>query len=274
MLVHNAEQGRFLGDRGDGEDFKDENVKKAQATQPIKVNFWVHRNLAPSSPPPDIGEKFRAAWNAARRAWLQSDACSELIAILRDQARVPQTVQRVLCFGLGSMEEWFKSDEPAWRKTHVSPATQHAAALTVAAVLGKRRAGGGGSPLPVIAQDPAYEAAELRLLAAEGIEVVGGRRGLAGFALVDDNCFVISSRPNVPVKQIVADLAHPAGMMWNRVTAPEEERTQWEVAVIDGEEVNMASVSPFYLRYHLSPHPTPLPRLPSAPRPTSLFTLH
>lgn len=225
----------------DGEDLEDEDVKRALATLPINIGYWTREDPNFSLPPPIIDEQLRAAWDAAQQAWLRSDAHRELTKILRDQARVPATVQRVICFGLGSIEQ----RSGPW-ENDVCPATQHAAALTVAAILGERRAG--GQPLPVIVQDPAYEAAELRLLATQGFEVVGGERGMAAFALVDDDSFIISCSPDVPVKQIVADLARPAGMMWNRVMAPEEERMEWEVFEMDGTMVHCASVPYIYPR--------------------------
>jgi SRR1 domain len=111
--------------------------------------------------------------------------------------------------------------------------TQHAAALTMAAVLGQRL---GIDPLPILAQDPIYSLVAKRLLKEEGIEVVGGRGSLA-FTHVDENTLVFSCNSNIPVKQVVADIAKPAAMIWNRVRPAVDESTQWVRKVIQCKEV-------------------------------------
>jgi hypothetical protein len=109
--------------------------------------------------------------------------------------------------------------------------TQHAAAITMAAVLGKRL---GTDPLPILAQDPVYSMVAKRLLQGCGIEVIGGRGSLA-FTHVDEGTIVFSCNPNIPVKQVVADIARPAAMIWNRVAPATEENSQWLLKVKNGQ---------------------------------------
>jgi hypothetical protein len=175
-------------------------------------------------------DELKAAWDEARRNWEQSPLCRDLLETLSN-VKCPPNVTKLVCFGLGSLdgshdfcilEETAKCDGLPLR----AAMTQHAAALTMAKVFGEQI---GTGPLHVVAQDPAYSPAARRLLTNEGFEVIDGI-GCLGFTFVDENSIVFSVHPDVPVKQIVADLARPAGMVWDPVRPAEEERTEWEVA--------------------------------------------
>ena len=189
--------------------------------------------------PSSIGyAELKAAWDEARRNWTQSAVCSELTAILGRSTSIPKATRRIVCFGLGSLEglpDHSSLDVPADCDglPRRSAMTQHAAALTMAGVLGERL---GTDPLPILAQDPAYSLVAKQLLIDVGIEVVGGRGSLA-FTHVDEGTVVFSCHPNIPVKQVVADIARPAVMIWNRVAPAAEEKTQWVVKLMQGKEV-------------------------------------
>jgi hypothetical protein len=181
--------------------------------------------------------QLKAAWDEARRNWTQSAVCSELTAILGSTC-IPKTTRNITCFGLGSLEG--SSDHSSLDVLATcdglprrSAMTQHAAALTMAAVLGERL---GTEPLPILAQDPAYSLVAKRLLMDVGIAVVGGRGSLA-FTHVDERTVVFSCNPNIPVKQVVADIARPAAMIWNQVAPAAEEKSQWVTELIKGKEV-------------------------------------
>ncbi|KAF7546005.1 hypothetical protein G7Z17_g8748 [Cylindrodendrum hubeiense] len=68
------------------------------------------------------------------------------------------------------------------------------------------------------------EVTSWQVLGSHGITVLDG---VKGFLEVDDSTVVVTVSPNVPVKQIIADLARPAIIIWNRVTPAEEDTTEW-----------------------------------------------
>ncbi|KAK4033619.1 hypothetical protein C8A01DRAFT_49833 [Parachaetomium inaequale] len=70
------------------------------------------------------------------------------------------------------------------------------------------------------AQDPSYTAVDKRLLRNKGVTVLEDPRG---FLEVDDDSVVISISPTVPVRQIVADIARPMVLIWDRGVEVEEE---------------------------------------------------
>lgn len=63
------------------------------------------------------------------------------------------------------------------------------------------------------AQDPAYTDVDCSVLAAHGITFIHDPKG---FLEIDSSSAVISIAPDVPVRQIVAELAQPAMMIWSK----------------------------------------------------------
>ena len=173
-------------------------------------------------------------WDKARDNWTQSSAHAQLIAAF-NEAPVSDTTNKVVGFGLGTLEY----DNEKSTISHedglpaYGPITQHLAAHDVAVLLGDKL--GLKQALPVIVQDPGYSEVSKRLLAEKGIEVLGGI-GSLGFTFVDDNSVVFAFAPNIPVKQVIADIARPAAMVWDRVTDSSEDTDEIKVEVINGRE--------------------------------------
>lgn len=179
----------------------------------------------------------RAAWDETKSNWQRSRTCKELLVVLQT-IQCPANATKMICFGLGSLdgsENWetladrADSDGLPLR----AAMTQHCAALTMAAAFGAQI---GKPPLKVMAQDPAYSPGQIALLNEVGIEVIPGI-GALGFTLVEEDTIVFSCHPDVPVKQIIADIAKPAGMIWDAVKPAERERSGWELREAFGTEV-------------------------------------
>lgn len=185
--------------------------------------------------PPANYPQLRLYWEEAWRNWTESAACHQLTDLLNEERFMPK-VKNIVCFGLGSLqgrdpEEIAICDGlPCFRGM-----TQHAAALTMASVLGKRF---NTDPLPILAQDPCYTDAEKQLLTEVGIEIVGGL-GCLGFTYVDDHSLVYTCGADILVTEIVADIARPALMLCHEVIPAQaiEEKMAWTVEVYGDEEV-------------------------------------
>jgi hypothetical protein len=63
-------------------------------------------------------------------------------------------------------------------------------------------------------QDPMNTSVDREVLADIGFEMIDDPRG---WLEIDERSVVLSVAPNVPVKEIVADIARPAAVIWNRV---------------------------------------------------------
>ncbi|KAI0100308.1 hypothetical protein GGR51DRAFT_575536 [Nemania sp. FL0031] len=74
------------------------------------------------------------------------------------------------------------------------------------------------------AQDPILGPIALGTLEKLGVTVLDDP---AAFLEVDDATVMISISPNVPVRQIITDIARPAGIIWNKGSLEEAERHHW-----------------------------------------------
>ncbi|KAH7324791.1 hypothetical protein B0I35DRAFT_424977 [Stachybotrys elegans] len=179
-------------------------------------------------------------WEGVRALWLSSSACADLLTIFSHHKDLPK-ITKVVCFGLGCLSSPMDPDEKEvdYKRHMRRRMTQHAAALSVAAKVGELL---GVDDIAVLAQDPAYTDDDRQFLDEIGIQVVG-MHGAMGFVHVDDQSIVMSCSPDICVKQVIADIARPAAVIWNRVTTEEEDEFEWSTVVEpDGQEI---SVSPW-----------------------------
>ncbi|KAI1506717.1 hypothetical protein F5X99DRAFT_404074 [Biscogniauxia marginata] len=156
-------------------------------------------------------------WLKEKAAWDESKACADLKLLLSTSA-LPMNTKRIVCFGLGNLETQFLFDP---KSTHHRSIVQHCAALTIATAVSKKV----HRHIQIYAQDPEYSIDTKRILARQEIKVIDCY-GAEGFTYVDDDAFVFTVSPNVPVKQVVADLAKPTAMIWEKVSTPEEEEAK------------------------------------------------
>ncbi|KAK7425969.1 hypothetical protein QQZ08_007551 [Neonectria magnoliae] len=156
-------------------------------------------------------EDVRAIFTKHWKAWESSETCRLLEATLAS-ATLPKSITKIVCFALGPLArlDW----EP--RRSH----TQHAAALTLARILKSRT----GHDVQCYSQEPLYTDACRQILNDNGIIVLDG---VKGFIELDSSTLVFTVRAGVPVKQITADVAKPAVMIWATVSSPEQESTVW-----------------------------------------------
>lgn len=127
----------------------------------------------------------------------------ELIRTLR-AIQVPR-ITRIVAFNCGSM---------AWAEEAQVPALiRHAIVLFFQREMAEQQQ----TPLhgiEVVVQDPLYTERDARVLRQAGCKIVHDPRG---FLEIDEETLVISLASNIPVRQIVADLAKPAMMIWKKV---------------------------------------------------------
>jgi hypothetical protein len=93
-------------------------------------------------------------------------------------------------------------------------AAQHALALSIRDLL-RLREGPAGEEVKCYAQDPIYQPVDKSVLGEEGVVVMEDPRA---FLEVDEASVVIAVASDICVRQIVADLARPAVVIWDRVT--------------------------------------------------------
>ncbi|KAK2809801.1 hypothetical protein FQN50_003441 [Emmonsiellopsis sp. PD_5] len=139
-------------------------------------------------------------------AWEASEACKELRSVLAS-ARIPSGVSKIVAFACGTLNGGYDDNRTA---------TQHAALLTIRDVLQKNSEN--PDEIKCYAQDPDYNDADKAVLEGAGISVLDDP---CGFTEVDDSSVVLSICPDIPVQQVLSDIARPAMVILDRIREEE-----------------------------------------------------
>ncbi|THD00079.1 hypothetical protein EYZ11_000404 [Aspergillus tanneri] len=170
-------------------------------------------------------DEVRVRFSQTRHLWMESTTRRDLEHHL-STLTLSVPVNKIVCFALGSLASRSDShpsgsSDEDWHVTRAH--AQHAAIESMVSVLSARGMVQ-SEGVRCFAQDPAYDAVDKEFLREIGIVVLEDPKG---FLEVDSNTLVFSVSPNVPVKQIVADLQWPAAMVWNTVSLAEKEDKTW-----------------------------------------------
>ncbi|KAK2596440.1 hypothetical protein N8I77_013330 [Diaporthe amygdali] len=157
-------------------------------------------------------EGTRDALHASLKLWQTSEDCARLKSCL-STASLPG-ITKIIAFACSSIAR--DVDHTRHRS-----ATQHALLLTLRDIL---QAAQPGIEITCIAQDPIYTDIDKVVLSEHGVEVLYDPEG---FIEVDDQSVVLSFSPNVPVRQIITDLARPVILAWDTVLTEEQTINRW-----------------------------------------------
>jgi hypothetical protein len=162
----------------------------------------------------DSLEGLRAAFDAGIKAWEETEDCKCLRSLFDAAAPLPK-VSKIVAFACSTMAGYKKSQP---RTIH-----QHALILTLRDIFSSRRSQE-EPEIKCFAQDPVYTKTDEQVLKEAGITVLRDPRG---FLEVDDESIVISVSPNIPVREIITDIARPAVLIWNHVKTEAEADAFW-----------------------------------------------
>jgi hypothetical protein len=168
------------------------------------------RFVRPVRPREEVEEFFETN----RQKWETSAHCKQLRSILAS-ANMPNEIKKIVAFACGKIS--FKPATMIYTHAIERSASQHALILTMRDALGAKL--GDPSGIACYAQDPAYSEIDKSVLEQYGIRILNDPEG---FLEVDDETIVLSFSPSVPVRQVVADIARPAVMIWDRIMVEEE----------------------------------------------------
>ncbi|KAJ5121427.1 uncharacterized protein N7515_009388 [Penicillium bovifimosum] len=159
------------------------------------------KEIIPNTP---IGEKGAVAldFQEKRKKWEESSTCKKFFETLASSAGSHE-IKKIIGFACGSLS----------LPNNSHSATEHALLVSVRDWLKSRD---GDKEAACYVQDPMNTSVDREVLAEVGFEVIDDPRG---WLEVDEKSFVISIAPNVPVKEIIADIARPAVVIWFRVKA-------------------------------------------------------
>ncbi|KAL2020086.1 hypothetical protein VTK56DRAFT_8890 [Thermocarpiscus australiensis] len=160
-------------------------------------------------------EAVQRAFEAGIKQWEASEDCRRLRAVL-ETALLPR-VNSIVAFACSTMSA---------KKGELRTIYQHALILTMRDILSSRRCEE-KPEISCFAQDPIYTDIDEEVLRRAGVAVLQDPRG---FLEVDDQSLVISFAPNIPVRQIIADIARPAVLICDRVKTDAEAVEYWRAS--------------------------------------------
>ncbi|KAK2605023.1 hypothetical protein N8I77_007903 [Diaporthe amygdali] len=161
---------------------------------------------------PEPLDAVRKTFAAKVKDWEASEACKQLRDCL-ETAHIPGPIKKIVAFACSTI-----ASRPVW------PASiaQHCLILTLRDFFSKAGSVKAPHNIQCFAQDSTYTQVDRDVLKEKGIRVLDDPRA---FLEVDDSTIVLSFSPDVPVRQIITDLARPAALLWDQV------HTQAEIAL-------------------------------------------
>ncbi|KAK4033147.1 hypothetical protein C8A01DRAFT_40402 [Parachaetomium inaequale] len=193
---------------------------------PTRLMYPLSVRDAPTEPVAAL-EDIQNAFLAGVRAWEDSEDCQRLRSFF-EKASLPK-ITKIVAFACSSMEINFGNKDQRASSRNSRSIHQHALILTLRdIILGRGGNAEKAADLQCFAQDPVYCDVDEQVLKAAGITVLRDPRG---FLEVDDESVVLSFSPDIPVRQIVADIARPAVLVWNHVKS--EAETAEDYAALD-----------------------------------------
>ncbi|EPS32428.1 hypothetical protein PDE_07388 [Penicillium oxalicum 114-2] len=163
---------------------------RTDTTEPVDPN--------PTRPRDKVAQEFLDH----SRKWHETDVAQQLVCLLRSHAST-HDITKIIGLALGAIS--YGADDRS------DSYIQHALLLTLRNwLLGQ----GDPAHLACYAQDPGYRSVDRQVLKEHGIDVIDDPQA---WLEIDNQSIVFSVAPNVPVKEIVADIARPAIVIWERV---------------------------------------------------------
>lgn len=185
-----------------------------QALCPLQICYFAQardprtNQLLPTLRPNPL-EEVREAFKHGLQTWRSSEECKQIETILQTQPI--RSVSRIIAFGNSAIST----------SGSQYSILQHALMLTIKESLRNLQASSG---IQCFAQDPIYTEIDKTVLQEVGITVLEDPRA---FLEVSDESIVLSFGPDIPVRQVVTDLARPAVLICDKVRGEQESLASW-----------------------------------------------
>lgn len=164
------------------------------------------KHEGPPVPSPDSLEKY---FQGIRKQWEGTKQLEALKKILEDKDdRIPRRIDKVIGFGFGRM---VIPDDDNDDESKDKSAFLHALILSIRDILQPKR--DYLCKIDCFSEAGSYTSADEAVLQDSGVTTLTNPEGLLK---VDISSVVVSSSPDMPVRQIVADISRPAVLIWQR----------------------------------------------------------
>ncbi|KAF3483242.1 uncharacterized protein GIQ15_02566 [Arthroderma uncinatum] len=158
-------------------------------------------------------ELVKGAFKEALEQWESSETCLNLQSTLSKMTFHPDLkITKIIAFACANITfRFIRNPDGEMEKDCWDASTaQHALILTLQKSLSHLT--GSDRAIQCFAQDPEYTPVDSEVLAEYGINTLNDPEG---FLEVDDTTLIISCAADAPVKEIIADIAQPAMILWD-----------------------------------------------------------
>jgi hypothetical protein len=166
-------------------------------------------------------DELHSAFQAVQQNWRTSKHYHQLRAIFTSLNISSLQISRVIAFACSSFTTFSLTTHRAEIRDDII--LQHSLILALRDILSVNGSGADKN-IPCFAQDPDYKPSDERLLDREGIKVLEDPRA---FLHVDHASVIISIGPDIPVRQIITDIARPSIIIWNKEPLEEFSGAKW-----------------------------------------------
>ncbi|RAH45831.1 uncharacterized protein BO95DRAFT_431805 [Aspergillus brunneoviolaceus CBS 621.78] len=153
-------------------------------------------------------EKVRLNLFTTLHFWRNSPYYQLLRYLLDEYPKMPR-ITKIIGFDCGSMSR----DMQGQPSNNSRARYQHAFLIALKEYLDARNFETTGQEVRVYVQNETYLERDIEVIRQFGVQVL---QDPEGFLVIDEETVVFACRPECPVRQIVADLAMPAMMIWDR----------------------------------------------------------
>ncbi|RAH78579.1 hypothetical protein BO86DRAFT_412251 [Aspergillus japonicus CBS 114.51] len=157
-------------------------------------------------------EKVRLNLFTTLHFWRNSPYYQLLRYLLDDYPKMPR-ITKIIGFDCGSMSR----DLQGQLSNNSRARYQHAFLIALKEYLDARNFETTGQEVRVYVQHEMYLERDIEVIRQFGVQVL---QDPEGFLVVDEETVIFSCRPECPVRQVVADLAMPAMMIWDHERDP------------------------------------------------------
>jgi hypothetical protein len=168
-------------------------------------------------PLPDLPlEEAEKLFKTSLEEWESSEQCKQFRSIITS-ANCHEGITKIVAFACGRFSS--VTPDSRYSRANARSGAQHALIFTLRDILSNMWVGD-RKTIKCYAQDPAYTATDKSLLEQAGVTILNDPEA---FLEVDESTVVLSVSPSVCVRQIVADIARPAIMIWDPIKWDENE---------------------------------------------------
>jgi hypothetical protein len=190
-------------------------VSNNRAFLPVTVQHFMWAKNFPRAPLQVSMAELRKRFEDWEREWETNKEYFDQLRTIVEATVLPSNAAKIVAFGCGTV--------PVPSLISMTRSTD-SVQTALMCMFRDRLSAGQSHDVPCFVQDHGYLNIGMDRHPMEGAKILDDPRG---FLEVDETTIVLAIRPNIPVRQIIADIARPAVMIWRALNDHEPETEKY-----------------------------------------------